>query len=221
MVQLASAVPSAMAHDVEELDVQRGQTLSSIAAQYNTSVDALNAIVDIVEAAEQASVDQARSDRLEARSDLIQYTLFLLAGLAVAIATGWLVVGQVAAPIEAATATMRRFASGDMGAPIEGLVMKEGGGWEMDTFAILKGTKNLAAAQRLMDFAASRKANELYATFVSQVAMPGIASNIPNYPPGVAESMIKNDFAWASENRARIITEWTRRYEGKAAPKRN
>ena len=107
------------------------------------------------------------------------------------------------------------------GAPIEGLVMKEGGGWEMDTFAILKGTKNLAAAQRLMDFAASRKANELYATFVSQVAMPGIASNIPNYPPGVAESMIKNDFAWASENRARIIAEWTRRYEGKAAPKRN
>ena len=46
-------------------------------------------------------------------------------------------------------------------------------------------------------------------------------SNIPNYPPGVAESMIKNDFAWASENRARIIAEWTRRYEGKAAPKRN
>ncbi len=107
------------------------------------------------------------------------------------------------------------------GAPVEGLLMKEGGGWEMDTAAILKGTKNLAAAQRLMDFAASRKANELYATFVSQVAMPGISSNIPNYPSGVAESMIKNDFAWASENRARILAEWTKRYEGKAAPKKN
>jgi iron(III) transport system substrate-binding protein len=106
------------------------------------------------------------------------------------------------------------------GAPIEGLVMKEGGGWEMDTFAILKGTKHLAAAQRLMDFAASLKANELYATFVSQVAMPGVKSNIPNYPEGVAESMIRNDFAWASENRARILAEWTRRYEGKAAPKK-
>ena len=105
------------------------------------------------------------------------------------------------------------------GAPIEGLLMKEGGGWEMDTAAILKGTKHLAAAQRVMDFAASRKANELYAKFVSQVAMPGIASNIPNYPEGVAQSMIKNDFAWASENRARILAEWTRRYEGKAAPK--
>lgn len=105
------------------------------------------------------------------------------------------------------------------GAPVEGLLMKEGGGWEMDTAAILKGTKNLDAARRLMDFAASRKANELYATFVSQVAMPGIVSNIPNYPAGVAESMIKNDFAWASANRARILAEWTRRYEGKAVKK--
>jgi len=105
------------------------------------------------------------------------------------------------------------------GAPVEGLLMKEGGGWEMDTAAILKGTKNLAAARRLMDFAASRKANELYATFVSQVAMPGIASSIPGYPEGVAESMIKNDFAWASANRARILAEWARRYEGKAAKK--
>lgn len=105
------------------------------------------------------------------------------------------------------------------GAPVEGLLMKEGGGWEMDTAAILKGTKNLEAARRLMDFAASRKANELYATFVSQVAMPGIASSIPDYPAGVAESMIKNDFAWASANRARILAEWTRRYEGKAVKK--
>jgi iron(III) transport system substrate-binding protein len=105
------------------------------------------------------------------------------------------------------------------GAPIEGLIMKEGGGWEMDTAAILRGTRNLEAAKRLMDFAASRRANELYASFVSQVAMPGIASNIPDYPAGVAESMIKNDFAWASANRTRILAEWTKRYEGKAAKK--
>lgn len=97
--------------------------------------------------------------------------------------------------------------------------MKEGGGWEMDTAAILRGTRKLAQAQRLMDFAASRKANELYASFVSQVAMPGVESRIPDYPAGVAESMIKNDFAWASANRSRILAEWSRRYEGKAAKK--
>jgi iron(III) transport system substrate-binding protein len=105
------------------------------------------------------------------------------------------------------------------GAPIEGLVMKEGGGWDMDAAAILRGTKKPEAARRLMDFASSRKANELYASFVSQVAMPGIASAIPDYPVGVAESMIKNDFAWASANRTRILEEWARRYDGKAAKK--
>jgi iron(III) transport system substrate-binding protein len=105
------------------------------------------------------------------------------------------------------------------GAPIEGLIMKEGGGWDMDAAAILRGTRKPEAARRLMDFASGRKANELYASFVSQVAMPGIASHIPDYPAGVAESMIKNDFAWASENRTRILEEWARRYDGKAAKK--
>lgn len=105
------------------------------------------------------------------------------------------------------------------GAPIEGLTMKEGGGWDMDAAAILRGTKKPEAARRLMDFAASRKANELYASFVSQVAMEGVTGNIPDYPAGVAASMIKNDFAWASENRMRILAEWTKRYEGKAARK--
>ena len=105
------------------------------------------------------------------------------------------------------------------GAPIQGLMMKEGGGWDMDAAGILRGTKHPKEVRRLMDFAASKKANELYASFVSQVAMPGIASNIPEYPAGGAQSMIKNDFAWASENRERILKEWMRRYEGKAAKK--
>ncbi len=47
--------------------------------------------------------------------------------------------------------------------------MKEGGGWDMDAAAILRGTKKPEAARRLMDFAASRKANELYAS----VRQPG------------------------------------------------
>jgi iron(III) transport system substrate-binding protein len=105
------------------------------------------------------------------------------------------------------------------GAPIEGLLMKEGGGWDMDAAGILRGTKHAKEVRRLMDFAASRRANELYASFVSQVAMQGVSGDIPHYPSGVAESMIKNDFAWASQNRARILAEWARRYEGKAAKK--
>lgn len=98
------------------------------------------------------------------------------------------------------------------GAPIDVLLMKEGGGWDMDTAAILKGTKHLDAAKRLMDFATSRKANELYAAMASQVAIEGVAKPKPNYPDGVAESMIKNDLEWAAANKERIIAEWTRRY---------
>lgn len=103
-------------------------------------------------------------------------------------------------------------------APIEVLLMKEGGGWDMDVAAILKGTPKLEAAKRLMDFASSRKANEVYAKFVSQVAIDGVARRIPHYPEGVAASMIKNDLEWASENRDRILSEWTRRYATKKAP---
>ena len=98
------------------------------------------------------------------------------------------------------------------GAPVATLLMQEGAGWEMDAAAILKGTKKSGAAKRLMDFAASRKANELYAGFVSQVAIDGIARPKPNYPDGVAQAMIKNDLEWAAANRERILTEWTKRY---------
>jgi iron(III) transport system substrate-binding protein len=118
-------------------------------------------------------------------------------------------VGEFAIGISAETAgaTLKT-----AGAPIDVLLMQEGGGWDMDTAAILVGTKHLEAAQRLMDFATSRKANELYAQFASQVAIEGIAKPKPNYPEGVAQSMIKNDLAWAAANKERILTEWTRRY---------
>ena len=104
------------------------------------------------------------------------------------------------------------------GAPIDVLLMKEGGGWDMDTAAILKSTRNLAAAKRLMDFAASRKANEIYARFVSQVAIEGISQPLPNYPEGVAASMIRNDLEWAAANRDRIIRAWQLRYEQRKRP---
>ncbi|MGE5540616.1 MAG: ATP-binding protein [Gemmatimonas sp.] len=87
----------------------------------DVSVGALESIIAIVDAAEQASVAQARRDRLDARSDLVNDALWLIAGLLVAMATAWIMIRHVIAPIEAATGTMRRFAAGDMSAPIRGL----------------------------------------------------------------------------------------------------
>ena len=44
--------------------------------------------------------------------------------------------------------------------------------------------------------------------------------NLPaNYPATTEQAMVKNDFAWMAENRDRILAEWSKRYESKAAPK--
>jgi iron(III) transport system substrate-binding protein len=100
-------------------------------------------------------------------------------------------------------------------APVEVLVMEEGGGWDMDAAGIVKGTRNPAAARQLMDWAASEKANRLYARFATMVAMKGVDTNMPFYPPGLEESLIRNDFLWAANNRDRVLKEWQRRYEAK------
>ena len=39
------------------------------------------------------------------------------------------------------------------------------------------------------------------------------------YPPTAEQAMVKNDFGWMAENRDRILAEWSKRYESKAAPK--
>jgi iron(III) transport system substrate-binding protein len=100
-------------------------------------------------------------------------------------------------------------------APVEVLVMEEGGGWDMDAAGIVKGTRNPEAARRLMDWAASEKANKLYARFATMVAMQGVNTDMAFYPRGLEESLIKNDFLWAANNRDRVLREWQRRYESK------
>ncbi len=105
------------------------------------------------------------------------------------------------------------------GAPLELVVPKEGLGWELEVTAIVKGTKNLDAAKKLADWAATKKANELYAKTYPIVAYPGVANTPPNYPPNLEKVMVKNDVEWMAKNRDRILAEWTKRYDGKSAPK--
>jgi iron(III) transport system substrate-binding protein len=105
------------------------------------------------------------------------------------------------------------------GAPIELVLPTESAGWDMEATAIVKGTRNLAAARKVADWVATRGANELYGRYYAIVAHPEVRSAPPNYPANAEQMMAKNDFAWMAENRERILAEWTRRYEGKAAPR--
>jgi iron(III) transport system substrate-binding protein len=105
------------------------------------------------------------------------------------------------------------------GAPIDIVLPKEGLGWDMEASAILKGTKKEAAARKLIDWSISRPANELYAKGYAIVALPGIAPKLEFIEGDVEAMLIENDFAWAAENRDRILAEWSRRYDSKSEPK--
>jgi iron(III) transport system substrate-binding protein len=105
------------------------------------------------------------------------------------------------------------------GAPIDVILPKEGAGWEMEASAIVKGTKNMAAAQKLLDWTVSKSANEMYGKWYAIVAFPGIAAAPPNYPANAEQAMVKNDLEWMATQRDRILAEWTKRYDGKSAPK--
>ena len=105
------------------------------------------------------------------------------------------------------------------GAPIEIIIPSEGIGWDMEATAIMKGTKNLGAAKKLVDFTVSKEANVMYNSVYAVIAYPGIAEKVKNYPESAAAAMIDNDFEWVASNRMRILKEWQRRYDSKSLPK--
>ena len=105
------------------------------------------------------------------------------------------------------------------GKPIDLVFPKEGLGWDLEAIGIHKGTKQQAAAQKLMDWAASDAAMALYAKNFAIVAVPSLSQPLPNVPANYGALLAKNDFAWAAKNRDKILAEWRKRYESKAAPK--
>ncbi|HZB37352.1 MAG TPA: putative 2-aminoethylphosphonate ABC transporter substrate-binding protein [Beijerinckiaceae bacterium] len=114
---------------------------------------------------------------------------------------------------------MRGASEKTKGAPIDLVVPKEGIGWEMEATGVVKGSKVMDAAKKVADWSATKKANELYGKYYAIVAHPEVKAAPPNYPVEGEAAMVKNDLNWMATNRERILAEWSKRYEGKAAPK--
>jgi iron(III) transport system substrate-binding protein len=106
------------------------------------------------------------------------------------------------------------------GAPIELVFPKEGLGWDLEAFAIHKGTKNLAAAKKLADWASSKDAMKLYGKNFAITAVPGVAEPLPNVPKDYESRLVKKDFYWEASNRERILAEWNKRYSAKSEPRK-
>jgi iron(III) transport system substrate-binding protein len=105
------------------------------------------------------------------------------------------------------------------GAPVDIVFPKEGLGYDIEGSGIAKGTKKMAAAQKLMDWVASKEANEAYAKNFAIVAYPGLNVKLEFVPADLEKLLIKNDFAFAAKNRDKILTEWQKRYAVKTEPK--
>jgi len=105
------------------------------------------------------------------------------------------------------------------GAPIEIISPVEGIGWDMEAFAIVKGSKKADIAKKVADWAVTKAANELYSRYYAVVAHPEVKNTPKNYPTDAEARMAKVDFQRMADDRERVLAEWTRRYEAKAAPK--
>jgi len=106
------------------------------------------------------------------------------------------------------------------GAPIELVFPKEGLGWDLEAFGIMKGTKKLDAAKKLADWASSKDAMKLYGKNFAITAQPGVAEPLANVPKDYEARLVKMDFKTAADNRERVLAEWTKRYDAKSEPKK-
>jgi iron(III) transport system substrate-binding protein len=106
------------------------------------------------------------------------------------------------------------------GAPIDLVFPKEGLGWDLEAFAIHAGTKKLAAAKKLADWASSKDAMLLYGKNFAITAQPGVAEPLKNVPADYESRLVKMDFATTAKNRERVLAEWNKRYSAKSEPKK-
>ncbi|UZN51057.1 putative 2-aminoethylphosphonate ABC transporter substrate-binding protein [Cupriavidus cauae] len=102
------------------------------------------------------------------------------------------------------------------GAPIDIIFPREGLGYDIEAAAIVKGTKKQEAAQRYLDWLASKEANELFARDWAIVAYPGVARKIETIPADYEKMLVRNDFSHIAKNRERVLAEWQKRYSAKA-----
>ncbi|KQP10576.1 phosphonate ABC transporter substrate-binding protein [Methylobacterium sp. Leaf99] len=114
---------------------------------------------------------------------------------------------------------MRGAAEKTKGAPLAVIAPADGTGWDEEAYAIVATTKHGDVARKVADWGATKAANELYAKSYAVVAYPGVATVPANYPAGAEAAMIRNDLGWMADNRERVLAEWSRRYEAKAAKK--
>lgn len=113
--------------------------------------------------------------------------------------------GQYALAITWDQAVITRKAKGY---PLELIIPEEGVGFDLDSIAIFRGARNLAAARKVVDYVGSERGMRLFAQHRSKVTRPGIAALVPFDP-----KLFPYDAARAGEEQDRIMLEWKTRFQ--------
>jgi iron(III) transport system substrate-binding protein len=103
---------------------------------------------------------------------------------------------------------------------MEVVAPSEGVGWDLESFGLVKGAKNMEAAKKFADWSVQKDTNVIYNENYAVVAYPGVAKPVKHFPADIDKKMIKNDFAWAAKNRKEILAKWKERYDAKSQPKK-
>lgn len=94
---------------------------------------------------------------------------------------------------------------------IKVVIPKDGTGYEVGAAAIIKGGADEEAAKRFIDWAVSKKAQELCQKIGSyQLLTNPEAEPLPEAKQFKDAKIIKYDFEWSGANRKRLVEEWNK-----------
>lgn len=103
------------------------------------------------------------------------------------------------------------------GYPITMVIPAEGAGHELEASSLMKTSQNKEDAKKFLDWTLSKSAEEEYNKWKSIVTMQGRempeSFKAAGLPDDISTVLFEMDYAWAAENRDRILAEWQKRYE--------
>ncbi len=113
----------------------------------------------------------------------------------------------------------RGFIQKQKGEPVVTVFPSEGSGWDVEANALIKKPTIKESAKTFLDWAISEPVMKEYAK-VFPITAYDVGVPVPEgFPKDPEAQLIDNDFQWAAKNRARILEEWSRRYDAKSEPK--
>lgn len=105
------------------------------------------------------------------------------------------------------------------GAPLDLLVPDNETAWDIESTAMVKGSKKPDAAKVLIDWGASKEAHALFNKYYGAVGMDDLNNGPKNSIPNGASKAADYSVEWSIDNRQRILEEWAKRFDSKSEPK--